>query len=421
MSQTSYLRAETLDSRSDNSDLTLPTQAQLMLPMLHALRDRGGAARPGAIYDDIAARLGLRAEIREARVDAGTAGDVNAFERRVRWTRQSAVLHGLISRERRNLWELTDKANTQLRNIVRGAMLTVFTTESGAFLWARAEDAVGIIERGSVDLIFSSPPYPGANKSYQAGEDASTSTWLDEMLRLCEGWRELLTPTGSMMLNLGPVFEHGRPTQSLYIERLLIRLEDALGIHLLQRLDWHSPTKLPAPLEWVGVRRIRVKPSIEPILWLSPNPYAAGDNRRVLKPYSAGARRAIANPQSGTRTRPSGFRFGPSSFVDNGGAIPPSLIVASNASSNNAYRRAERAAGRTPHPAMMPDRVAEFGIKLATTEGDLVYDPFAGAGTIPLAAERLKRRWIANDRSLEFARSARINFEANRIQAATYA
>ena len=47
-----------------------------------------------------------------------------------------------------------------------------------------------------------------------------------------------------------------------------VRLEDALGLHLCQRLDWHSPSKLPAPMEWVSVCRIRVKPSVEPTVQL---------------------------------------------------------------------------------------------------------------------------------------------------------
>lgn len=393
--------------------LQLPSQSQMMLPLLASLLDAGGVAKPGSLYDEIAARLNLDDTTRNATVSAGAAGNCNAFERAVRWTRQSAVMKGLISRERRGRWELTEKANAQLKNIVRGAILTAFQTERGFYLVAHAADAIACISRSSVALIMSSPPYPlVTGKAYQYREDRSTQTWLDNMLRLFEGWLELLSPTGSVMLNLGPVWKPGVPVQSLYVERLLTRLEDALNVHLLQEMSWHSPNKLGA-LEWVGIRRLRVKPSVEKLLWLSPNPFAKANNKHVLTPYSKSAKRSFANPVDGEHKRPSGFTFGPSSFVEGQGAIPPSLIVATNCASRSKYRLAERAAGREPHPALMPDALAEFGIKLATDVGDLVYDPFGGAGTVGLAAERLDRRWILNDRSRYYSESAQINFEAN--------
>jgi site-specific DNA-methyltransferase (cytosine-N4-specific) len=393
----------------------LPPQSQILLPLLDAIANAGGVARPGALYEQIAERIGLDPEARRAKLDDGSGTEGDAWRRRVRWTRQTAVAKNLISRGQRGIWELTDRANAHLRNIVRGTIVTIFETDAGVMLWANAEDALALIEPQSVDLICTSPPYPliGKPKPYQMREDRDTSRWITAMLKLFAGWRELLTPTGSIMLNLGPVWNPGEPSQSLYMERLLVQLEDTLGVKLLQRLDWHSPTKMPAPLEWCGIRRIRVKSSIEPIFWLSPYPHTAyGSNLNVLRPYSKAGLRSIARPEDGTRRRPSGYKFGPGSFRDAGGAIPPSLIVATP-SPSDAYRRAERTAGRTPHPATMPDPVAEFCIQLASQRGSLVYEPYAGKGTTALAAERLGRRWIANERSLHYIQSAQINFEAN--------
>jgi hypothetical protein len=148
----------------------------------------------------------------------------------------------------------------------------------------------------------------------------------DWMIRLCKGWLPLLTKTGSIMLNLGPVWKRGVPAQSLYIERFLVRAEDTLGLSLLQMLHWHSPSKLPVPLNWVGIERCRVTSSIEPILWLSSNENAFGDNRQALRPYSKGGLRAISEGKA-RATGPAGFQFGENSFVDRGGSIPPSLII----------------------------------------------------------------------------------------------
>jgi DNA modification methylase len=400
------------------SQVRLPTQGQLALPLLEEIQAAGGVARPGELYDRLAARMGLTDQERNAETRIGDRR-VNVYERQVRWTRQTCVVKGLIENGERNRWALTDRANAKLGNIVRGKIVTIFETERGFVLWANAEDALSVLARESIELVYTSPPYPLLRaKEYQVGEDRSSKAWIDWMLRLAEGWRELLAPGGSMMINVGPVWEPGAPQQSTYIERFLIALEDRLGLRLCQRLAWESKTKLPAPLEWVGVRRVRVKDTVEPILWVAPDPSAVpADNRRVLKPYSKGALRAIANPEDGTHRRPSGFTFGPSSFRDNGGAIPPALISTTGAAaSNSGYHRAVRAAGRTAHPATMPIDVADFCIRLGTTENALVYDPFLGSGTTAVAAERLDRRWIGSERSREYIESARIRFEAEGIR-----
>jgi len=201
-----------------------------------------------------------------------------------------------------------------------------------------------------------------------------------------------------MMLNVGPTWMNGVPAQSLHTARPLCSLEDRLSVHLLQELQWHNPTKLP-PLPWVGKHRMRVTPSVEPIVWLSPNPRAFGNNLSVLRPYSTGGLREIANPREHAK-RPCGEKFGPTSFVDRGGSIPPSLIVATPTEKGDAaYRRAMRALGMEPHPATMPSSVARFGILQATREGDAVLDPFSGSAAIPIEAMRLGRRGIGIERS----------------------
>ena len=178
-----------------------------------------------------------------------------------------------------------------------------------------------------------------------------------------------------MMLNIGRTFKKGLPAQSLHIERLLVSLEDRLGVHLLQELSWHNPTKMP-PLQWVGKHRMRVTPSVEPILWLSKNPHAYGSTQSVLRPYSKKGMQEILNPREHTK-RPCGEKFGPTSFVDRGGSIPPSLIQATPTERDDAiYRRAMRAAGMEPHPATMPASVARFGILLGSREGDTACVPF---------------------------------------------
>jgi site-specific DNA-methyltransferase (cytosine-N4-specific) len=383
-----------------------------MLPLLQTLQDRGGSARPRDLYGDIADQVGVTAEERSATVNIG-GRKINAFERRVRWVRQTAVMRGLISKEESRVWRLTEAANAKLGNIQRGTILTFAISESGAFLWANAEDAVGVIEPGSVQLICTSPPYPLLSpKEYG---NVPPDRWVGWLLELCEKWLGTLTPDGSLMLNIGSVFKEGVAAQQLHIERLLVKLEDELGVHLLQTLYWANPTKMPTPLNWVGIQRLRVTQSVEPLLWLSKNPMAYGNNRHCLRPYSPEGLRSIEKPR--LKKRPSGFSFGAGSFRNQGGSIPPSLITATPTGKEEVrYRKAVRAAGRIPHPAILPAAVARFCIQLATNVGDTVYDPFSGSGTLVAESLKLGRKAIGSDRALEYLESSLIRCESENLQ-----
>lgn len=57
---------------------------------------------------------------------------------------------------------------------------------------------------------------------------------------------------------------------------------------------------------------------------------------------------------------------------------------------------------RVGHPNEKPDWLAAWYIWLLTDEGDIVCDPFSGAGTFPLMAAKMSRHFIANDNDPEW-------------------
>lgn len=66
------------------------------------------------------------------------------------------------------------------------------------------------------------------------------------------------------------------------------------------------------------------------------------------------------------------------------------------------WRRAPRRWGHPLHSvcsyfAMFPPQIAHVFLRWLTSPGDVVYDPFAGRGTVPLEAALLARRAIASD------------------------
>ncbi|HYM14917.1 MAG TPA: site-specific DNA-methyltransferase [Dehalococcoidia bacterium] len=64
----------------------------------------------------------------------------------------------------------------------------------------------------------------------------------------------------------------------------------------------------------------------------------------------------------------------------------------------------ERAAGK--HPSQKPLALLERAVLLASKPGDLILDPFGGAGTLALAAQRNSRRWLLIENVAEYAQIA---------------
>lgn len=64
-------------------------------------------------------------------------------------------------------------------------------------------------------------------------------------------------------------------------------------------------------------------------------------------------------------------------------------------------------AGRDGHGAQFPLQLPGRCISISTDPGDLVLDPFAGAGTTLMAARQLKRRYLGFDMSAEYVKLAK--------------
>lgn len=61
----------------------------------------------------------------------------------------------------------------------------------------------------------------------------------------------------------------------------------------------------------------------------------------------------------------------------------------------------------THHTATFPERLPEICIRLSTSPGDLVLDPFMGSGTVGVVAKKMGRRFVGIDAVEEFVDLAR--------------
>ncbi|MBI4470399.1 MAG: site-specific DNA-methyltransferase [Acidobacteria bacterium] len=259
----------------------------------------------------------------------------------------------------------------------------------------------------TVDLVVTSPPYALHFKKEYG--NAGQKEYVKWFLLFAREFKRILKPKGSFVLNIGGTWTPGAPVRSLYHFRLLIELCDEVGFNLAQEFFWYNPAKMPAPAEWVNVRRIRVKDSVEYIYWLSASEFPKADNSRVLQAYSRDMERLIKRGLAGTK-RPSGHIIKQTFSENKGGSIPGNLIQCGNNEGNSEYIRVSKQTGKKIHPARFPAELPRFFIMFLTEPGDIVFDPFAGSNTTGAVAEELRRRWIGIEKSEEYARDSELRF-----------
>lgn len=284
----------------------------------------------------------------------------------------------------------------------------VYQTPLGAMYCADSLQLMRCLPADSIDLVVTSPPYAlHFKKEYGNADQADYVDWL---LPFAAEIKRIIKPSGSFVLNLGGAWQPGAPVRSLYHFRVVIALCDLLGYNLAQEFFWYNPAKMPAPAEWVNVRRIRVKDSVEYIFWFVKDPSAKANNRNVLSAYSPDMKRLIVRGVRNT-VRPSGHAIKPSFATDQGGAIPPNIIQCGNNESNSLYIKGSKAAGAKIHPARYPAELPRFFIEFLTDRQDLVLDPFGGSNTTGAVAESLGRKWITCEINPAYAEDSRLRFE----------
>jgi len=276
--------------------------------------------------------------------------------------------------------------------------------------------------KGKVQLILTSPPFPlNRKKAYGNFTGIEYLNWLKNLAPL---FRDFLTPNGSIVLELGNAWEAGNPVMSTLSLKALISFLEAAHLNLCQEFICYNPARLPTPAQWVTVERIRVKDAFTRVWWMSPVTRPKADNRKVLTEYSQSMKDLLLKGTYNSGPRPSGHHIGKKSFlVNNGGAIPPNLLVPtphesnlievlpiSNTRTNDPYQIYCRQHDLSPHPARMQSELAEFFIRFLTDKNDLVLDPFSGSNTTGSAAQELKRRWLSIELDPQYVKTSEVRF-----------
>ena len=307
----------------------------------------------------------------------------------------------------------------------------------------------------SVDMVLTSPPYfrlrdygvPG-----QLGQEAHVDDWVVGLLPVLAEIRRVLTPTGSLWLNLGddyalhPREGAGRKSLLLGPERLALALL-ADGWLLRNKVVWQKTNPIPSPVRdrlsctwealYVLTRRPRyffdldairephrsAAPTVRPAgtptdeAWRGPNT-TGRSGLQALKARGQVGHPLGKNPGDVWRLGSRGFRSAhhatfPLALADR--AIRAGCPEARCGRCRAPWRRRtlQSVGGAAVRGALGPDCNCD-----ASAEPGLVLDPFFGAGTTGVAAERLGRDWLGIELSPSFAAVARERLAASRAATA---
>lgn len=294
-----------------------------------------------------------------------------------------------------------------------------YTTDYGTAYRGDSRDLMRgeALDPESVDLIFTSPPFALTRpKDYGNKSQGDYLSWFETFIA---GFKRVLAPTGSLVIDIGGSYESGSPIRSTYHFELAVMLSK--HFEMCQEFYWYNPAKLPTPAQWTNIERSRVKDSVNLVLWLAKDAAKTkAHNRRVLKAYSKSMKSLLKSGYQ-VRKRPSNHDISDKFAKDNNGAIPPNLlgfapedaqgdllgepfdtlfdnlISIANTASSTQYLQACKEAKLKPHPARFPMGLPAFFIQFLTEPRDLVFDPFAGSNTTGDVAQRLGRHWAACD------------------------
>ncbi len=245
-------------------------------------------------------------------------------------------------------------------------------------------DVLRAIPPQSVDLIFTSPPYADQRETVYGG--VHPDRYVEWFMPRAEQFYRVLKPTGSFVLNIKERVVNGE--RHTYVLELILEMRKR-GWLWTEEYMWHKKNSHPG--KWPN----RFRDNWERLLHFTKKKKFNMYQNTVMVPVGEWSRERLKNLSETDKRRDnsrvgSGFGKNVSNWIGREWVYP-----------NNVLHMATECYNRG-HAATFPVALPEWFIRLFTLPGDVVLDPFNGAGTTCVAAKQLGRHYIGIDIMEEF-------------------
>ena len=242
------------------------------------------------------------------------------------------------------------------------------------------------ISPSSIQTVVTSPPYWGLrdyDNDEQLGQESSPEAFVSNLTKLFSKIKKVLKDDGTVWVNIGDTYfgpkgGHHNSNNSI--------TNSATGTEYRQKRKAppkHSYLKVGdlSGVPWMFAIEMQKQGWYlkQDIIWHKPNPMPEAVNNRCVKSHEYI------------------FLFTKSKqYYFNADAIKTRDVRRGSVWSFNT------ASLKEAHFAVFPEELPATCIKAGSKEGDIVLDPFMGAGTTALVAQKLGRRWIGIELNPEY-------------------
>jgi DNA modification methylase len=221
-------------------------------------------------------------------------------------------------------------------------------------------DTMSKMGSNTIDLIVTSPPYFNARDYSQY---KSVQDYMAQMKEVFTNAYEVLKESRMCIINISPVLvEREKRSNQSY--------------------------RIPLPFYYVPMMEEIGFEFLEDIVWVKPDGSAPNRNGGFYN-----HRKPVAYKPNIVTEYILVFKKPAPFLIDK--VIKNESLVADGYERTNVWKMQPET--KSWHPAPFPEKLAENCIRYYSYEGETVYDPFAGSGTVGNVAERMGRKWIMSE------------------------
>ena len=236
--------------------------------------------------------------------------------------------------------------------------------------------ALKMLQSDSIDLIVTSPPYADQRKKTYGG--VSADKYVEWFTPIAKELLRVTKSSGSFVLNIKERAINGE--RHTYVIELILMMRK-LGWLWTEEYIWHKKNS------YTGKWPNRFRDSWERCIHFTKSKKFNMYQEEVMVPMGDWKNSRLKNMSDTDKKRDeskvgSGFGKKIENWVARDLAYPTNVLHMATECGNRS------------HSAAFPESLPEWFIKLFTTEGDTVLDPFSGSGTTLKVAKAMKRNAV---------------------------